>query len=196
MLDEVAYVRYASVYHRFHDVDSFRERARAARQAPAQRSRRPARCRCCRRRRANRAASDDGAGPTRRRPHGARARARAPRPLDHRPEPARRLRDRRRRARGRRGLARARGRAARGGRGACGGGRRGARRDRLRDARALLPPRPHAALRRRAHRRGHRAASCTRCATRIRAWTAAASRGSPRRASPSKAACSSAKRAS
>ncbi len=24
-LDEVAYVRYASVYHRFHDVDSFRE---------------------------------------------------------------------------------------------------------------------------------------------------------------------------
>ena len=23
-LDEVAYVRYASVYHRFHDVDSFR----------------------------------------------------------------------------------------------------------------------------------------------------------------------------
>jgi transcriptional repressor NrdR len=25
MLDEVAYVRYASVYHRFHDVDSFRE---------------------------------------------------------------------------------------------------------------------------------------------------------------------------
>jgi transcriptional repressor NrdR len=25
VLDEVAYVRYASVYHRFHDVDSFRE---------------------------------------------------------------------------------------------------------------------------------------------------------------------------
>ena len=25
LLDEVAYVRYASVYHRFHDVDSFRE---------------------------------------------------------------------------------------------------------------------------------------------------------------------------
>ena len=24
-LDEVAYVRYASVYHRFHDVDSFRD---------------------------------------------------------------------------------------------------------------------------------------------------------------------------
>ena len=25
LLDEVAYVRYASVYHRFHDVDSFRD---------------------------------------------------------------------------------------------------------------------------------------------------------------------------
>jgi transcriptional repressor NrdR len=25
LLDEVAYVRYASVYHRFHDIDSFRE---------------------------------------------------------------------------------------------------------------------------------------------------------------------------
>ena len=52
----------------------------------------------------------------------------------------------------RRGLARARGRAARRGRRARGGGRARARRDALRDARAVRAPRPHAALRRRARR--------------------------------------------
>jgi transcriptional repressor NrdR len=60
-LDEVAYVRYASVYHRFRDVDSFREQLEQLDQTRAGAViRRAARCRCCRRRRANRAASREG----------------------------------------------------------------------------------------------------------------------------------------
>ena len=47
-------------------------------------------------------------------------------------------------------------------------GHRRPRRDRLRHARAVLAPRPHAAVRRRARRRRRRRASSSRCATRTR----------------------------
>ena len=48
-LDEVAYLRYASVYHRFQDVDSFREQIEQLGKS-RQHDPRQARCRCCRRR--------------------------------------------------------------------------------------------------------------------------------------------------
>ena len=48
-LDEVAYVRFASVYRSFQDVDAFREEIEQLRQAPRAATRRTGSCRCCRR---------------------------------------------------------------------------------------------------------------------------------------------------
>ena len=171
-LDEVAYVRFASVYRQFEDVEAFHEEIQRLRSARAPAARTPRRractsarraaartaisCRCCPRTRrpttpipAQAARSDRGTV-LRFRPlrHAACAGARRTRARDHRPEPARRLRHRAARPHHRRGLARARRRGARGNRGAARRRRRGCGRGGLRHARALQPPRPHAAVRR------------------------------------------------
>ena len=143
-LDEVAYVRFASVYRRFQDVDAFREEIEQLDKSRQQRSRRPDRCRSCRIAVARSAAgSDDRAGPDRRgATWRARSNSRARGLVHHRPESrasAACSRDGERVDRG--GLARARRRTACGSRGARRGAAGRARRDRLRDARALLAPR-------------------------------------------------------
>ena len=84
----------------------------------------------------------------------------------------------------RRGLARAEGRAACRGQRTCGRGREGARRDGLRDARAVRAPGRHAALRGRADR-GAASRESSRDSSTPTRITPAGSRGSSRRASRS-----------
>jgi transcriptional repressor NrdR len=156
-LDEVAYVRFASVYRSFQDVDAFRTRSRScARWATAEKRQLPQLPgRCCRTQNerhapgtstfmASRPASSQDAALQRTDPNprvgcvivaGERSWARAgtSAPAGRMP---RRWRSRR-----------------------LGGG---ARRHGLRDARALLPPGPHATLHGRAGRRRHRAGGVRR----------------------------------
>ncbi len=91
----------------------------------------------------------------------------------------------------RRGLVRGRPRPPRrAGRARAGGGE-GARRDALRHARAVLAPRPHAAVRRRRRRRPASRASSSARAIRIPSSTDAASRVSPTRGSRSSSSTTS-----
>ena len=144
-LDKVAYIRFASVYKSFSDVEDFRDAIREVRDKSSRMF-----------------SAEDHA-------FMARAIALTERGRDTaHAQSERGLRDRAGRPRHRRGLARAAGEAhaEASALAACTRVRR--RRDRLRDARALQPPGPHAALRRCARRREGRRASWPRSRIPIR----------------------------